>query len=106
MTRKFAATLHWSTAVGQFDDVRDLRSYTGILGNCLDTADFPNVPAQVIPVNYLRWIFVTREAEQDEWGVRMWMRLTFGIISMNAVAIQDGLVVMGEVVNENKFQPS
>jgi hypothetical protein len=97
------ATLHWSTAVGQIDDVRDVTAVRG-----RDTwkviwqpPHFPSVPAQVIPVNYLRWDLVTAEAEEDEWGTRNVDAPHVRIISMNAVDYQDGSVVVGEVVNED-----
>jgi len=54
-------------------------------------------PAQVIPVNYLRWDFVTPEAEQRRMGRPQCGCASRRIISMNAVDHQDGLVVMGEV---------
>jgi hypothetical protein len=96
------ATLHWSTAVGQIEDVRDIKVVHGNTWKVAWTPpQFPNVPAQVIPVNYLRWDFVTPESGQDEWGEKNVDAPHVRIISMNAVDYQDGSVVMGEVVNED-----
>jgi len=97
------ATLHWSTAVGQIDDVRDLRVVheQDIWKVIWPPPRFPNVPAQVIPVNYLRWDLVTPDSEEDEWGGRNVDAPKVRIISMNAADYQEGAVVMGEVVNED-----
>jgi hypothetical protein len=94
--------LRWSTAVGPIRDVRDLK--------VLHQADawkvvwpvptFPNLPAQIIPVNYLRWDLVTPSGE-GQWGDRAVDAPHVRIVSMNAVAYQNGCVVMGEVVNED-----
>ena len=96
-------TLHWSTAVGQIDDVRDLNVVhgQGAWQVAWPPPHFPNIPAQVIPVNYLRWDFVTPEADEDEWGGRNVDAPRVRIISMNAVDYRAGSIVMGEVVNED-----
>ena len=61
----------------------------------------PNVPAQVIPVNYLRWDLVTGNAAGGEWGSHNVDAPHVRIVSMNAVDSGEGSVVMGEVVNED-----
>jgi hypothetical protein len=96
-------TMHWSTAVGQVDDVRDLNVVhrQGTWKVAWAPPHFPNIPAQIIPVNYLRWDFVTPEADEDEWGGRNVDAPRVRIISMNAVDYRAGSVVMGEVVNED-----
>jgi hypothetical protein len=58
------------------------------------------VPAQVVPVNYLRWDLVTG-GSGDEWGSRNVDSPHVRIVSMNAVDSAEGSVVMGEVVNED-----
>jgi hypothetical protein len=65
-----------------------------------DQAPPPNVPAQVIPVNYLQWDLVTGGAG-DEWGAHNVDAPKVRIVSMNAVDSSEGAVVMGEVVNED-----
>jgi len=94
--------LHWTTPVGPLEDVRDFR-----LKREGDTwkAVWPktavaNVPAQVVPVTYLRWDLVSGGAA-DEWGAKNVDAPHVRIISMNAVDFAAGAVVMGEVVNED-----
>src|SRR5579864_985306 len=94
--------LHWSTPVGPIEDVRDFRlARSGEIWKVIwDQAPPPNVPAQVIPVNYLQWDLVTGGAG-DEWGAHNVDAPNVRIISMNAVDSSEGAVVMGEVVNED-----
>ncbi len=94
--------LHWATPVGPQEDVRDFRltrqgdKWRVVWGE----APAPNVPAQVIPVTYLRWDLVTGGAG-EEWGSRNVDAPHVRIVSMNAVDSAEGTVVMGEVVNED-----
>jgi hypothetical protein len=96
------ATLRWSTAVGPIRDVRDLKVMRQ--GNVWKVVwpvpKFPNLPAQIVPVNYVRWDLVTPNGE-GEWGDRAVDAPHVRIVSMNAVPYQNGCVVMGEVVNED-----
>ncbi len=95
-------TLHWSTPVGPIDELRDLKVLHEGDGWRLvwSTPNLPDVPPQVIPVNYLRWDVVSSSA-QDEWGQRSVDSPKVRILSMNPVEYQGGSVVMGEVVNED-----
>jgi hypothetical protein len=54
----------------------------------------------VIPVTALRWDLVGGSAE-DEWGAKNIDAPHVRIVSMNAVDLAEGAVVMGEVVNED-----
>lgn len=94
--------LHWSTPVGPIEDVRDFKlARSGETWKVIwDQAPPPNVPAQVIPVNYVQWDLVTGGAG-DEWGAHNVDAPNVRIISMNAVDSSEGAVVMGEVVNED-----
>jgi hypothetical protein len=96
------ATLHWSTPVGPIDDVRDVhvQRQDGAWKVLWAVPEFPNVPTQVVPVNYLRWDLVTSNAH-DAWGEGNLDAPRARIISMNAVESDTGAVVMGEVVNED-----
>jgi hypothetical protein len=94
--------LHWTTPVGPMEDVRDVRL---VREGDVWKAVWPktqalNVPAQVIPVTYLRWDLVTGGAA-DEWGSKNIDAPHVRITSMNAVDSAEGAVVMGEVVNED-----
>lgn len=94
--------LHWTTPVGPVEDVRDFHlirqgdSWKVVW----DEVPPPNVPAEVVPVNYLRWDLVTGSAG-EEWGSHNVDAPHVRIVSMNAVDSGDGSVVMGEVVNED-----
>lgn len=94
--------LHWSTPVGPVEDVRDLRlARQGESWKVIwDETPKPNVPAQIVPVNYLRWDLVTATAGQD-WGAHNVDAPNVRIVSMNAVDSAEGAVIMGEVVNED-----
>jgi hypothetical protein len=75
--------LHFSSPVGPIEDVRDFHlirdgdSWKAVLPR----VEVANVPAQVIPVTYLRWDLVSG-AGGEEWGA-------------------EGAVVMGEVSNDD-----
>jgi len=94
--------LHWATPVGPVEDVRDLRlKHTGDTWRVVwDETPRPNVPAQIVPVNYLRWDLVTGNGS-DEWGSHNVDAPHVRIVSMNAVDSAEGVVIMGEVVNED-----
>jgi hypothetical protein len=96
------ARLHWSTPVGPVEDVRDFHlAHRGDTWKVIwDEAPKPNVPAQIVPVNYLRWDLVTGSAG-EEWGSHNVDAPNVRIVSMNAVDSAEGAVVMGEVVNED-----
>ena len=94
--------LHWSTPVGPIEDVRDFRVvHRGEQWKVVwDEVPVPNVPSQIIPVNYLRWDLVSGSAG-DEWGSHNVDAPHVRIVSMNAIDSAEGVVVMGEVVNED-----
>lgn len=94
--------LHWSTPVGPVEDVRDFRlAHRGDTWKVIwDETPKPNVPAQIVPVNYLRWDLVTGTAG-EEWGSHNVDAPNVRIVSMNAVDSAEGAVVMGEVVNQD-----
>jgi len=94
--------LHWSTPVGPMEDVRDFRLLKegDIWRTVWPKMEIPTVPAEVIPVTYLRWDLVTASAS-DEWGSKNIDAPHVRITSMNAVDTAEGVVVMGEAVNED-----
>jgi hypothetical protein len=94
--------LHWTTPVGPIEDVRDFRAVrSGDIWKVVwPKSEAINTPAQVIPVTYLRWDLVTGGAA-DEWGSKNIDAPHVRITSMNAVDSAEGVVVMGEVVNED-----
>jgi hypothetical protein len=94
--------LHWATPLGPVEDVRDFKLVRrrDAWKVIWDEAPTPNVPAQIVPVNYLRWDLVSGTAD-EEWGSHNVDAPNVRIISMNAVDSAEGAVVMGEVVNED-----
>src|SRR5947208_3426645 len=94
--------LHYSTAVGPLDDVRDLQvEHQGETWRVRwPTTTVAKVAPQVIPVNYLRWDVINRNAE-DDWGVQNVDSPQVRIISMNALQRPDRVVILGEIVNED-----
>lgn len=94
--------LHWSSVVGTFDDTRDLH----LVKNGTDWAvNWPlvhqqHVPPQVIPVNYLRWD-VIHSGGGDDWGAADVESPHVRLVDMHPVNRADGLVVMGELLNED-----
>ena len=96
------ANLHWSTAVGPIDDVRDLKveHKDGSWKVAWPVPNFPKVPPQVIPVNYLRWDIINRGSE-DDWGEQNVDTPQVRIVSMNPIERPDRLIIVGEIVNED-----
>jgi hypothetical protein len=94
--------LHWTTPVGPIEEVRDCRLIReGDVWKAIwPKTQVSNVPAQVIPVTYLRWDLVAGSAG-DEWGSKNIDAPHVRILSMNAMDSVEGTLVMGEVVNED-----
>jgi hypothetical protein len=94
--------LHFSTPVGPLEDVRDFHLIRegDVWKAVWPKVQVPSVPAEVIPVTFLRWDLVTGGAD-EEWGARNIDAPHVRIISMNAVDTATGAVVMGEVTNED-----
>lgn len=94
--------LKYATAVGATYDTRDLKV---VKDEGAWKVEWPaekevNVPPQVIPVNYLRWDIVWRGAG-DDWGAQNVENPNCRILSMNPVERDGGLIIMGEVENED-----
>ena len=94
--------LRWSTVVGPFLDTRDLRVVRngdrwGVLWPIVKE---PRVPPQVIPVTYLRWDVIYRGAE-DDWGSQDVESPHVRIVDMHPVERGSGVVIMGELLNED-----
>jgi hypothetical protein len=94
--------LHFSTPVGPLEDVRDIHLVRegDVWRAVWPKFQIASVPAEVIPVTYLRWDLVSGNSD-DEWGSKNVDGPNVRIISMNAVDTAEGVVVMGEVVNED-----
>lgn len=94
--------LTYATAVGAFYDTRDLKLTKD--GNTWKVnwvaQKEPTVPPQVIPVNFLRWDVIWRGAE-DDWGAQNVEGPRVRILSMNYTEREGGVIIMGEVENED-----
>jgi hypothetical protein len=92
----------WSSAVGSLDDVRDLRvRRDGSVWRVVwPKPIFPTVPPQVVPVNYLRWEVIGRNASQN-WGAQDVDSPKVRITSMNAFSRPGRVVIVGEIENED-----
>ena len=94
--------LDWATVVGTSVDTRDLhvvRNGDHWNVNWPFTKQ-PTVPPQVIPVNYLRWDVIYR-GSGDDFGVQDVDAPTVRIVDMHPVQRADGVVVMGELLNDD-----
>src|SRR5579864_6182113 len=94
--------LKYSTAVGAFFDTRDLKV---VKDEGTWRVDWPVekeaiVPPQVIPVNYLRWDVIWRNAE-DDWGAQNVEGPHIRVLSMNYSERDGGVIIMGEIENED-----
>ena len=99
---EFQLRLRWSTVVGSFLDSRNVRLVK--VGNRWDAEwplmKEPKVPPQVIAVNYLRWDVIYR-GPGDDWGTQDVDAPHVRIVDMHPVERSDGVVILGELLNED-----
>jgi hypothetical protein len=99
---EYQVKLHWATVVGDAVSTRNVR----VVRNGGEwQVEWPvtkeaTLPPQVIPVNYLRWDVIYRGAG-DDWGSQDVDAPHVRIIDMHPVQRADGLVIMGELLNED-----
>jgi len=98
----FRADLNWSSVVGPFQDVRDLKvvKTAGQWRVNWPIDREPSIPPQVIPVNYLRWDVIYR-GPQDDWGAQDVESPHVRIVDMHPVDRGGGAVILGELLNED-----
>jgi hypothetical protein len=94
--------MYWSTVVGTSVSTRDLHVVRN--GDNWEV-EWPytkrqTVPPQVIPVNYLRWD-VIYPGGGDDWGTQGVEAPHIRIVDMHPVQRAEGVVVMGELLNED-----
>jgi hypothetical protein len=94
--------LYWSTVVGTFENTKDLHVIRngGRWQVEWPLAKEPRVPPQVIPVNYLRWDVIYR-GPQDDWGAQDVESPHVRIVDMHPLERGDGVLIMGELLNED-----
>lgn len=93
---------YWSTVVGTSESTRDLHV---VRNGAVWQVDWPlvkkpAVPPQVIPVNYLRWDVIYPGAGED-WAAQSVEAPHVRIIDMHPVQRAEGVVIMGELLNED-----
>jgi hypothetical protein len=94
--------LRWATVVGTFVDTKDLHVIRngGHWEAEWPLVKEPRVPPQVIPVNYLRWDVIYR-GPGDDWGAQDVESPHVRIVDMHPLERGDGVLVMGELLNED-----
>ncbi|MGA2847560.1 MAG: NTF2-like N-terminal transpeptidase domain-containing protein [Terracidiphilus sp.] len=94
--------LHWATVVG--NSARTYHLHVVKNGDHWESewpiVKEPTVPPQVIPVNYLRWDVIYR-GPGDDWGAQDAEAPHVRIVDMHPVERADGVVVLGELLNED-----
>ena len=94
--------LHWSSVVGAFTSARDVHVVRN--GDRWEAEwpieKEPVLPPQVIPVNYLRWDVIYRGAG-DDWGAQDVEAPHVRIVDMHPVQRAEGVVILGELLNED-----
>jgi hypothetical protein len=95
-------SLRYSSAVGALEDSRDLKvvQEDGQWKVIWPVTHEPTVPPQVIPVTFLRWDVIYR-GSGDDWGAQDVAPPKVRVTSMNAVEHGGGIVVLGEIVNDD-----
>jgi hypothetical protein len=94
--------MQWSTVVGPSASTRDLHLVKngGKWQVEWPIQKEPVVPPQVIPVNYLRWDVINRTSA-DDWGAQDVEAPHVRIVDMHPVQRAEGLVLLGELLNED-----
>lgn len=97
-----AMTLHWFTVMGPYDETRQVHVVQNDGRWQVEWPLYkqPAVPAQVIPVNYLRWD-VIYSGKTDEWGSQNVAGPNVRIVDMRPVNRAEGVYVLGELLNDD-----
>jgi len=94
--------IYWATVVGPAPDTRVLRVVKN--GDAWQPEwpieKQPVLPPQVVPVNYLRWDVIYRGGG-DDWGAQDVEAPHVRIVDMHPVDRADGVVILGELLNED-----
>ncbi len=98
----YRVRLHWATVVGDAVTTREVAVVRD--GSAWQVQwpvkKEPVLPPQVIPVNYLRWDVIYRGAG-DDWAAQDVESPHVRIIDMHPVQRAEGLVILGELLNED-----
>lgn len=95
-------TLDWSTVVGTQSDAYELNLVKDGERWAIHwpVGEKATTPAQMKPVEYLRWGVINR-GPGDDWGVQDVDGPNVRIVDMHPVQRADGVVVLGELLNED-----
>lgn len=98
----FRLKMHWSTVVGTVTNTRDVHVTRSGSAWAVEwpIVKQPVLPPQVIAVNYLRWDVIYRGAG-DDWGAQDVEAPHVRIIDMHPIQRAEGLVLLGELMNED-----
>ncbi len=93
---------YWSTVLGTSESSRDLHL---VRNGDRWQVDWPlvmkpSVPPQVIPVNYLRWDVIYPGAGED-WAAQSVESPHVRIVDMHPVQRAEGVVILGELLNDD-----
>lgn len=94
--------MHWSTVVGTSNTSRDLHVVKAGDTWKVDWPLFkePEVPPQVISQDYLRWDVIFR-GPGDDWATQNVDSPHITIVDMHPVQRAEGVVVLGEILNQD-----
>jgi len=94
--------LHWSTVVGANVSARDLHLIRNVDHWEVEWPIVKEVivPPQVIAVNYLRWDVIYR-GSGDDWGIQDVEAPHVRIVDMHPVERAEGVIILGELLNED-----
>jgi hypothetical protein len=94
--------MHWSTVVGASNTTRDLHLVKAGDTWKVDWPLFkePEVPPQVISEDYLRWDVIFR-GPGDDWATQNVDSPHITIVDMHPVQRAEGVVVLGEILNQD-----
>lgn len=94
--------MYWATVVGASVSTRDVHVVKN--GDHWEVnwpiVKKPDLPPQVIPVNYLRWDVIYR-GPGDDWGAQDVEAPHVRIVDMHPVQRAEGVVILGEMLNED-----
>jgi hypothetical protein len=99
---EYQVKMHWATVIGDAVSTRDVRV---VRNGGSWQVEWPvtkeaALPPQVIPVNYLRWDVIYRGGG-DDFGSQDVDAPHVRIVDMHPVQRADGLVILGELLNED-----
>jgi len=102
-TAHIRSKMRWSTAVGAISEERELemRRQNGNWRLVWSVSQPKEGDLRAEKTDALRWDIVQRSESRDDWGAQNLEAPHMRIVSMNAIEKDGGVIIMGEVVNED-----